>query len=618
MPDGQGLPAPPDVTVDPSTKERVLSGVGGMLKAGSGQDPNSSALVQAMQKHHQQQVDIAQKHYNDWKTYTGVLATGNNPETGKPLTAEEAEKYYNLREATGAALDKTAGVNKDIKGKFARVKMIADHIIKTHPKGGDDQGGGQGGGQQGGGQQGGMPQPPGWREHAQAQMDQAHVDTQKEFDSWKKQQDELHKNRMEEEEAKAKAAAQAKAANPSGRPVMGPAISARNARELAKQGRVYLDKDGQPIDLTNLPDNMGLKFIAWGGKNYYEPFSPNSKVITVGNETYAVSPMDAEAIGDKDHPAGTDLGQHNTGSTTRTTDPVTNQTTVAKHTPNTPGARSGGGLPAPPSTAAPRNSDAGKPTSAPLAPAHGDAGKPQSGSNLPALDEQGHIPNDYKGSTPQIIEGANQLLDGTDKDKLPTKTRELSSAMARKYGWEQGKFTPREQGALRNATQFIDDMLKDPGTFQVLDSTMTRMKLNQVLAGSEKQGPFGSAATTFAAGQMNDQEAKFIRQYNLIVQTISGIGPAIRGSGNKNTEAAIKRFLTDMPNPKTVQGSKDGMERLQLLKKEIHRALAKGTFTEGDMAKSNTKSKGLPKPPSASKSVDDEIMELVGAANKPK
>lgn len=606
MADGQGLPPPPDVNVPQSGKERILSGIGGMLKAGSGQDPDSSALVSAMKKHHQQQVDIAQKHYNDWKTYTGILATGNNPDTGKPLTAEEAEKYYNLREATGAALDKVSGVNKDIKGKFARVKMLADHIIKTHPKSGGD---GQDGGQSG--PQAGMPQPPGWREHAQAQMDQAHLDTQKEFDTWKKQQDELHKNRMEEEEAKEKA----KAANPTGRPVMGPAISVRNAREMSKQGRQYLDVNGNPIDLSSLPDNMGLKFIAWGGKHYYEPFSPNSKVITVGNETYAINPGDVEALGGG---AGTDLGQHTTGSTTATTDPATNQTTVSKRTPNTPGARSGG-LPAPPpasgSTASPKASPA-SPTGA-TSPQSVGGGRPSSSFTVspPALDEQGHIPSDYKGASPQVIEGANQLLDGADKDKLPAKTRELSASMARKYGWEQGKFTPREQGALRNATQFIDDMLKDPSLFDVLDSSLGRLKLNQVLAGSEKQGAVGSTLTTLAAGKMSDKEADFVRKYNLIVQTISGIGPAIRGSGNKNTEAAIKRFLSDLPNPKTVQGAKDGIERLKLLKKEIHRALAKGTFTQENMSSP----KGLPKPPKAGspRTIDDEIMDAIHAPASP-
>lgn len=201
--------------------------------------------------------------------------------------------------------------------------------------------------------------------------------------------------------------------------------------------------------------------------------------------------------------------------------------------------------------------------------------------------------------TPQVIEGANQLLDGKDVKDLPAKTKELSASLARKYGWEQGKFTPREQGALRNATQFIDDMLADPATLAVLDSATSRLKLNQVMAGTNKQqGMIGGALSTLAAGNMSDAEAKFQRQFNIIAQTIAGIAPAVRGSGSRTTEAAIQRLLTDMPNPKTVQGSKDATQRLQLLKKEIQRALVKGKFT--DVEQATEKAGGLTKPPSAS------------------
>src|SRR5258708_4345756 len=115
-------PPTPDETavadsVPQSGKERVLGTIGGVLSAGSGRDPADSPLVQAMHKHHKQRIDLAQKNYKDFQTYTGILATGIDPDTGEPLKAEDAEKYYNLREAASAELDKTAGVNKDVKGK---------------------------------------------------------------------------------------------------------------------------------------------------------------------------------------------------------------------------------------------------------------------------------------------------------------------------------------------------------------------------------------------------------------------------------------------------------------------------------------------------------------------
>ena len=177
---------------------------------------------------------------------------------------------------------------------------------------------------------------------------------------WKEQQKTLHEFKMAEVDA----AAKAKAANPSGRPVMGPAVSVSNARTLAKEGRTFQDKDGNPIDLTSLPDTMGLKNIVWGGKSYYEPFSPNSKVVTVGNETYAVSPMDVEAL---TKGAGTDLGEHRVGTnrdTVKGIDPTSGaDVTRSSSQPATAGvkkdasAQGGGATPKPRMAAPPKSSD---------------------------------------------------------------------------------------------------------------------------------------------------------------------------------------------------------------------------------------------------------------------
>jgi hypothetical protein len=360
-------------TVPKSAKERILGGIGGVLSAGAGKSPDQSPLVQAMQKEHQQHIDIAQKHYKDFQTYTGILATGIDPDTGKPLTAEAAEKYYTLREQAGAGLEKTAGVNKDIKAKLQKVRMLADHIIKTHPKPGqqggakvtpdDDAQGGAGGAGGGGGGQGGpgqvAPPPKGpskvqeLEQGADADRTRQAVGDQRDFTNWQRRQEVLKNYKIEEEEAKAKADALAKSQNPSTRAVMGPAISVRNARDLAMQGKSFNDIDGNPIDLTSMPDSMGLKNVIHGGKSYFEPFSPNSKVITAGNETYAVSPMDVEAISPKagEKPAGTDLGQHRVGTSSASEqgiDPTTGTTKTNRvTTPQTPGAA---GRVAPPPT----------------------------------------------------------------------------------------------------------------------------------------------------------------------------------------------------------------------------------------------------------------------------
>ena len=377
---------------------------------------------------------------------------------------------------------------------------------------------------------------------------------------------------------------------PPPRPAGSYTTSVLDARKRAANGEVFRNIAGEILDPADFDPSMGFKGMQtlnpetsqWEIR--YEPFSPNQATVTAGNQIVAVNPADKSKIPEG---AGTVLGPHNVETTTKTRDPATGQTTVSTKTPQTPGivGRPGGTpLPPTPGGAAP---SVGQVSKAQKQGGVGGVGKAAQipTASVPALDESGHIPATAAiGLTPQVVEGANQLLDGKDVKDIPAKTKELSASLARKYGWEQGKFTPREQGALRNATQFIDDMLSDPATFAVLDNTLSRLKLNQVMAGTEKQGALASTMTTLAASNMTDQEAKFIRQYNIITQTLAGIAPAIRGSGNRTTEAAIHRLLSDMPNPKTTQSAKDGIERLQLLKKEVARALAKGQFTEAQAA----------------------------------
>jgi hypothetical protein len=292
--------------------------------------------------------DVAEKHKADDDKLRDIkvqalhdaINSGNLSPEQMTQTLEELQKLYPK--------------SKGIKGAFEKFGHIADMFHKS-PHGQQGQGGGQDG-SQGQPQSSAPAQPPAMSEQipganasstgpnapsmpprspqaASATAPQsggaapksapappptmasilsaAHPSPQaqddREFAKFKREEELKHKFKMEEAEAVAKA----KAANPSGRPVMGPAISVSNARDLAKQGKSFIDKDGQPIDLTTLPDTMGLKNIVWGGKSFYEPFSPNSKVVTVGNETFAVSPMDVEALGQG---AGTDLGEHRVGT----------------------------------------------------------------------------------------------------------------------------------------------------------------------------------------------------------------------------------------------------------------------------------------------------------------
>jgi hypothetical protein len=575
------LPPPPSPTSVPdqmpssiprSPKEKIFGVAEGVLEAATKGQP--TPLQQHLQEHYQRRYDEAKMYHDQVVQYGSVLATGNDPSTGQPLTDDQKRQYQNWYDAAMQSYTKAAGVDKQSKGALQKNATILQHVIKNGGKGGATQGGlpsppqpsAQGGQPaQGGGS--GLPAPP----PPSPALIQSEMDDNRKVSVANREEEFKSQQKIREEQAKAEADAKAKAANPSSRPVMGPAISVSNARNLALQGKSFKDVDGNPIDLTDLPDSMGLKFVAWGGKNYYVPFSPNDRVVTVGNETYAVSPMDVQALGQG---SGTDLGQHTMPTTSKSTDPATNQTTVTTHTPTTTGVSGRGGS-TPSATTTPQRSAA--PSAA--APTAG-GGRPSSPSPAAPLDQDGHIQSSL-GASPQVIEGANRLLDGADPTKdLPAKTRFLSEALARKYGWEQGRFTPKEQVMLKEANTFLNEAARNP-SLSVLDDTFSSAKVAQVIAGS-KQGTglgatVGRGVTTLTAKNMTDQEAEFVRMYNQLVGTISGLSQLSRAT--RPTEATIERLMAELPNPATTKDSADGRARIARLTKEINVAMEKGAFT---------------------------------------
>lgn len=234
--------------------------------------------------------------------------------------------------------------------------------------------------------------------------------------------------------------------------------------------------------------------------------------------------------------------------------------------------------------------------------AKGNKGKPISrqvpvSSNAPvmpgapaALDANGLIPQG--AGNPQVREAANQLLDGKDIDKLPTKAREAAAAMARQYGWEQGKFTPREQSQIRVAATMLQNAMDNPALKMLDDSSfMSGLKTNAI-SQTGKHGFLGSIATRLAANTASPAEAEYARMYKQLVGTISGLGPTLRSKGM--TEATVNRLMGELPDPLTTQSSFDAKERLGRLLNEINVAMQKGKF---DGSATAPVSKNAPKLP---------------------
>jgi hypothetical protein len=188
----------------------------------------------------------------------------------------------------------------------------------------------------------------------------------------------------------------------------------------------------------------------------------------------------------------------------------------------------------------------------------------------PQLDAEGHIPP-APGMNEGLRNAANQLLDGMDIDKLPLPARDkqAAAALASQYGWGQGLFTPKERLLVRESKNYLTQALNDRA-LTVLDNPVSRAKLANMLL--EHKGIISSAvAATFG---LNAQEQGFLRMYNQLVGTISGLGQLTRGG--RVTEATIARLMRELPNPEQSHSSADAKQRIQRLLSEIDVAVNQG------------------------------------------
>jgi hypothetical protein len=219
----------------------------------------------------------------------------------------------------------------------------------------------------------------------------------------------------------------------------------------------------------------------------------------------------------------------------------------------------------------------------------------------PPLDAEGHIPPTL-GINENAREVANQLIDGT-KDATKLTAKEMPGAvLARKSGWFQGKFTPKEENSLRVAKQFLTDALNNPALTALDAGSWDRMKMSSVInANPAKEGLPAQAVTTLASGNLTPQQAEFGRMYNQLLQVAAPIRQIV--ASGKGTEAMMERLNREMPNPATTQSSADARARLQRLLDEIDRGLQKGKFEELDSKGAATKANGrppaVPGPPAA-------------------
>ena len=193
------------------------------------------------------------------------------------------------------------------------------------------------------------------------------------------------------------------------------------------------------------------------------------------------------------------------------------------------------------------------------------------------VDAEGHIPLSANVN-PSLRQAANQILDGADVDKLPipTKDRAAAEALAEQYGWKgQGLFTPKDQLLLRESETYLKEALSNP-SLKVLDSAASRIKIANML--SEHKGVIST--TMMAAWKLNKDESEFMRMYNQLVGTVSGLAQLSRGG--RTTEAGIHRLMKELPDPSQTHSSADGKSRIKRLLSEISVARQKGMIPDKD------------------------------------
>jgi hypothetical protein len=418
---------------------------------------------------------------------------------------------------------------------------------------------------------------------------------QRKLDLYKKEQDIVHQHKMEEQ----KAAAEAKAANPTGVARATSPTSLSRAKQLAKAGvtfksadPAYADEDGN-INVDELPDDMMLVPLQQNGKLVgYIPASQRQKIVRYNGQVHAIPEFDLTKD-DASGGGGTTKGLANPGTVTATTDPATGQTTTTKRTPIIPGGGAGGAGTSGAGKAAttPAGAAAGKSAPGAKATPAKPTPTPPTPQGLPPLeaDADGNVRIPASMGPPQVVAGANDLLNGRGIKEMSgtSKTKGLSEELARKYGWEQGLFTPKEKMQIGESTHFIDEFDKSDSLSTLEEGSFHRARIAQILAGAKEQGPMGTMGTIFASNTDDPKVKEFVRQYNQTVQTISGLRQIT--SPGRATEAAIQRLLADLPNPKTTNSVADAHARLGLLRDEINYAVKFGKWKQPDSARSSVK-----------------------------
>lgn len=229
-------------------------------------------------------------------------------------------------------------------------------------------------------------------------------------------------------------------------------------------------------------------------------------------------------------------------------------------------------------TAAPRAVPTPPPSAPPAVQAPSGAPPAAAEGKLP-LDENFHIPmRDAVKLNKNLVVAANNLLDGMALKDLKIPAKDVGGAMdlAQKYGWSQGKFTPKELMMVQQSAYLLG-LAKNSPALKVLDKDLlSRARVNKVLHPPKDPGLIAGTVATAVAGNLTRDEQDFVDLYNQMVGRISGLSQLVRSG--RPTESQIERLKNELPNPQNSANSANARRKIDLIMNEISIAMQKGTW----------------------------------------
>lgn len=249
----------------------------------------------------------------------------------------------------------------------------------------------------------------------------------------------------------------------------------------------------------------------------------------------------------------------------------------------TPPSGSPNKSPAP--SAAPPASVAKKSTGAPATPKQLKAQIPAPPPDAPAstssgfpVDADGHIPDadiQKRGLNKNLVQIANNLMDGTSIKDVNTHDRGAAEALAKQYGWGgQGMFSPRETLQIKEGASFLNKMANSP-SLKVLDGGFfSNLPMTGASTDPTKEGFFGRMGASMSAHAQSPQQQEFMRLYRQLDAMAIGLRSLVQSG--RGTQKQTDLLISELPNPINTPSSKDAKERLKLVQQELDIAAKTG------------------------------------------